>query len=89
MADISSAQISVETTATLLVTADTDGCLAYLHNKTGTVIYLGNDTVTTSTGMGIDSGAGVVLFTLPANAKLYGIVAAGSTTMQILKIGNN
>ncbi len=89
MADISSAQVSVGTTATLLVTADTDGCQLYLHNKGGTVTYLGSDAVTSSTGMGIDSGAGVVHITLPANAKLYAITASGTQTVQILKVGND
>lgn len=89
MADISSAQVSVGTSATLIVTADTDGCLVYLHNKGGTVTYLGGSDVTSTTGMGIDSGAGPVLITLPANAKLYAITAAGSQTIQILKVGNN
>lgn len=89
MADITSAQVSVGTTATLLVTADTDGCHVFVHNKTGTVAYLGGDDVTSSNGMGIDSGAGPVEITLPANAKLYGITNSGTVTVQVLKIGNN
>lgn len=88
MAEVSSAQVSVGTSATLLVTADTDGCQLLIHNKTGTVAYLGGADVTASTGMGIDSGAGPVPLTLPANAKLYGITSSGSVTVQVLKIGN-
>ena len=88
MADISSAQVSVSTAATLLVTADTDGCVVLVHNKGGTVTYLGDATVTSSTGMGIDSAAGVIEMRLPANAKLYGVTNAGTQAVQILKIGN-
>lgn len=89
MADVSSAQISVTSTATLIVNADTDGCRILVHNKTGTVVYLGGSDVTSSNGMGVDSGAGPVEITLPANAKLYGITASSSTTVQVLKIGND
>ena len=89
MADVSSAQVSVGTTATLIVAADTDGCIVVAHNKGGTVVYLGDATVTSSTGMGIDSAAGPVQLTLPANAKLYAATASGTQTIQVLKIGNN
>ena len=88
MADISSAQVSVSTAATLLVTADTDGCVVLVHNKGGTVTYLGDGTVTSSTGIGIDSAAGVIEMRLPANAKLYGVTNSGTQVVQILKIGN-
>jgi hypothetical protein len=89
MPDLSSAQITVTTAATLLVSADSDGCRLLVHNKTGTVVYLGASDVTTSTGMGIDSAAGPVSISLGAGAKLYGIVASGSPVIQILIMGNN
>jgi hypothetical protein len=73
----------------LIVQADSDGCDVYIHNKTGTVVYLGASDVTSSTGMGIDSAAGPIKIVLPANAKLYGITASGTPSIQILKIGNN
>lgn len=88
MAEISSAQVSVGTTATLIVTADTDGCVVLVHNKGGTVTYLGGSDVTSSNGMGIDSGAGPVEMRLPANAKLYAVTNSGTQDIQILKIGN-
>ena len=89
MADVSSAQITMGTSPVLIVQADADGCRLYVHNKTGTVVYLGASNVTSSTGMGIDSAAGVVELTLPANAKLYGVTASGTPDLQILKIGND
>jgi hypothetical protein len=39
--------------------------------------------------MGIDSAAGPVSINLAAGAKLYGIVASGTPTIQILFMGNN
>lgn len=86
---IKSSQVATNSsTATLLVTADSDGCRVTVHNKTGTVVYLGGATVTSSTGMGIDSGAGPVSFLLQAGDKLYGISASSTPTIQILTIGN-
>jgi hypothetical protein len=88
MADVSSAQIDMSTARALIVQADSDGCRILLHNRTGTVVYIGGDDVLSTTGMGIDSAAGPVEITLPANAKLYGITASGTPSIQILKIGN-
>jgi hypothetical protein len=89
MPDLSSAQVTVTSAATLLVSADNDGCRVLVHNKTATVVYLGASDVTASTGMGIDSAAGPVSINLAAGAKLYGIVASGTPTIQILLMGNN
>ena len=88
MADVSSAQVEMSTARALIVQADSDGCRILLHNRTGTIVYIGGDDVLSSTGMGIDSAAGPVEITLPANAKLYGITASGTPSIQILKIGN-
>jgi len=89
VADISSAQVAMGTTAALIVQADSDGCRILLHNRTGTIVYIGAADVLSSTGMGIDSAAGPVEITLPANAKLYGITASGTPSIQVLKVGND
>ena len=88
MADVTSAQVAMNaSTATLITRGDADGCVLRIHNKTSTVIYLGGSDVTASTGMGIDSAAGPIEFRLPAGAELYGIVASGTPSIQMLRIG--
>jgi hypothetical protein len=47
---VSSAQITMSTTRTLITRADTDGCTIHLHNKTGTVVYIGGADVTAANG---------------------------------------
>lgn len=88
MADISSAQVTVGTTPTLLVQADTDGCRVLIHKVQAHTIYLGADNVTTSNGFLFDHD-GTVDISLPANAKLYACCTSGTETAYVLKIGNN
>ncbi|MFM2103978.1 MAG: hypothetical protein RL006_145 [Chloroflexota bacterium] len=86
---IKSAHVSVNSTApTLIVSADNDGCRATVHNKTGTVTYLGGSDVTSSSGLGIDSGAGPVSFLLQPGDRLYAITASSTATVQVMTIGN-
>ena len=75
-------------TATLLVTADVDGCRLTVHHQGAGTVYLGGSNVTASNGMGLDTGAGPTAITLGANDKLYGIASAGTPSIQILIIGN-
>jgi hypothetical protein len=90
MAEISNAQIATNaTTPTLIVEADVDGCAVMVHNRTGIVIYLGDASVTSATGLGIDSAAGLIDIKLPPQAKLYAIAASSTPSIQILKVGNN
>jgi hypothetical protein len=83
---ISSTQVTVGTSATLLVTADNDGCRVLLHKQQQHTIYLGGAGVTTSTGFLFDHD-GTVDISLKAGDKLYG-VAASSETCYIMTIGN-
>lgn len=85
---VSSAQITMGATRTLITRADTDGCVVYVHNRTGTVVYVGGADVTAANGMGIDSAAGPVRMTLDATDTLYGITASGTPDIQVLRIGN-
>jgi len=80
---ISSAQITVTTSATLLVAADAQAEQVNLHSSSGT-IYLGDSNVTASTGYRMDNGDKVVLQN-HENA-IYGICSTGSATMSVLVI---
>ena len=89
MADISSAQVSVTTAATLLVQADTDGCRVFIHHSGGGSIWLGGDNVTSANGFNLDNADGFIEIALPPNAKLYARTSTGTETAQVLKVGNN
>ena len=79
---ISSAQVTVTTTPTLLVAGDAGAEQVNLHSK-GT-IYLGGADVTTSTGYQMDNGDKVVLQN--HESPIYGIIASGTGIMQVLVI---
>ena len=76
------AQVSVSTSATLLVTANRADQLVYLHSSSG-IIYLGNSDVTTSTGYRMDNGDKLSM-QLSDNEALYGIVSSGTATMMVM-----
>jgi hypothetical protein len=78
---ISSAQITVTTSPTLLVAGDAGAEQVNLHAKH--TIYLGGADVTTSTGYQMDNGDKVVLQN--HESPIYGI-SASSGTMQVLVI---
>ena len=88
MAAIGSSRVTVTTTATLLVTGDSDGCRVLLHNPNATAVILGGSDVTSSTGLALDSAAGPTELTIPPFGELYGIVATGTVVIQVLVFGN-
>jgi hypothetical protein len=87
----SSAQISVGTTATLLVAASIFHQTAYLHNLSGgggggggnNPIFLGGPNVTTSNGYKLNSGASLTLSVENYDA-LYAICASGTVDVSVL-----
>jgi hypothetical protein len=88
----SSAQISVGTTATLLVAASIFHQTAYLHNLAGGgggggggnhPIFLGGPNVTTANGYKLNSGASLTLMVENYDA-LYAICATGTVDVSVL-----
>lgn len=79
-----SAQVSVGTTATLLVDADNTYREIRLHALSNTSVYLGASDVTTTTGFLLEKDDGAATITVPPNEKLYGVVASGTETVTIL-----
>jgi hypothetical protein len=78
-----SAQISVTTTATIIVPASNFDQTANLHNLGGGAMYLGGANVTTSNGYKFDNGDKLTV-TVGDHEALYGITASGTQTVAVL-----
>ena len=78
-----SAQVSVGTTATLLVAASTFDQTVWLHNSGGGALYIGSSNVTTANGYKLDNDDKMEL-PVGDNEPLYGIVASGTNTVYVL-----
>ncbi len=78
-----SAQVTVTTTATLLVAANFMDQTVWIHNSGG-ALYIGASNVTTANGYKLDTDDKMEL-PVGDNEGLYGIVASGSNTVFILK----
>jgi hypothetical protein len=78
-----SAQVSVGTTATLLVAANFMDQTVWIHNSGG-ALYIGASNVTTANGYKLDTDDKMEL-PVGDNEGLYGIVASGTNTVFILK----
>ena len=83
---VSTRQVALSTSPTLLVQADTDGCTVYLHVQN--TVYVGGAAVTTSTGMRLDSAAGPQVIQLRENDALYAVVGSGTPTVTLMTVGN-
>lgn len=79
-----SAQVTVTTTATLLVAANIMDQTVALHNLGGGAVYLGNANVTTSNGYKFDNGDKLQV-PVGDNEGLYAITASGTHTVAVLK----
>jgi hypothetical protein len=78
-----SSQVSVGTTATLLVAASTFDQTVWVHNSGG-ALYIGGSNVTTANGYKLDTDDKMEL-PVGDNEGLYGIVASGTNTVFVLK----
>lgn len=83
---LTSRQVALSNSPTLLVQADIDGCTMHVHTQN--TIYLGGASVTTSTGMRLDSAAGPFTLALQPGDAVYAIVATGTPTVTLLTVGN-
>ena len=84
-----SAQVSVGTTATLLVAASNFDQTAYVHNMahgggSGNPVFLGDANVTTANGFELDASAYVTIGVGDHEA-LYAICASGTVNVSVLK----
>ena len=74
-------QVSVDGTPVVLVPAASQYQEVHLH--TSSILYIGDSTVSTSTGLRLDNGDKLT-FTIAPNYSLYGITASGSQTVYVL-----
>ena len=78
-------QVTVTTSPTLLIAADNNPVLVHLHLHDNTDnVYIGNSTVTTSTGLRLIKQDSFEVNLLPANA-LYAIITTGTATVSTIK----
>lgn len=86
---VTSAQVSVTTTATLLSAVESDdrsGSSLLASNQGAVTVYLGSDSVTTGAGFPLAAGSSMSVDLQPGES-LYGIVASGTCTVAVLRVG--
>ena len=78
--------IAVTSTRAKIVTPDADGCRLMLHTIGNTDVYIGGDTVTTSTGLLLDKDAAAVEIRLRPGDELWAVCGTTETlTYMILE----
>ena len=79
----SSAQVSVNSTATVIVAETAFDQTVYLHNSGGGVVYLGAANVTTANGYKLDNGDKITIGVGDHEA-LYAVTASGTNVVSVL-----
>ena len=79
-----SSSITVTTSPTLIVGADNQNRYVYLHIMGNATVYLGNGTVTTSTGLPTEKHTSPIEIMIPLGETLYGIVVADTEVVRVL-----
>ena len=79
----SSAQVSINSTASVLVAATAFDQTVYIHNSGGGVVYLGAANVTTANGYKLDNGDKITIGVGDHEA-LYAVTASGTNVVSVL-----
>lgn len=74
--------VTVTTSATLLINADNQNRVCYLHSTSGST-YLGDSAVTVSTGLHLPNNQTIEIH-LPLGQTIYGITGSGTTDVRVL-----
>ena len=74
--------ITVTTSPTLVVAADNQPRICYLHSTSGST-YLGDSAVTVSSGLHLPNNATITI-QVPFGETLYGITNTGTTNVRLL-----
>ena len=82
---ISTRQVTVTTSPTLLVDATAEAEEVHLHAAGGHKIHLGGADVTIEKGYELDNGEKIVIQN--KNNPIYGVINTGSTLVQVMAIG--
>ena len=78
-----SAQVTVNSTATVLVAETAFDQTVYLHNSGGGVVYLGAANVSTANGYKLDNGDKLTIGVGDHEA-LYAVTASGTNVVSVL-----
>ncbi len=82
---LTSTQITITTSPTLLVAASSNPQLIHLHLHENTDnVYIGNETVTTSTGLRLIKQDAFDINIAPGNS-LYAIISTSTATVSLIK----
>jgi hypothetical protein len=79
----SSAQVTVNATATVIVAETAFDQTVYLHNSGGGVVYLGAANVNTANGYKLDNGDKITIGVGDHEA-LYAVTASGTNVVSVL-----
>ena len=80
-----SSQVTVTTSPTLLIAGDTNPILVHLHLHDNTDnVYIGNASVTTSTGLRLPKLDSFEIQLMPGNS-LYAIITTSTATVSCIK----
>jgi len=74
--------VTVTTSATLLIAADNQPRICYLHSGSGS-LYIGGSDVTAANGIHLPNGTTMEI-TVPFNETIYGITSSGTNTVRVL-----
>jgi hypothetical protein len=77
-----SVAVTVTTSPTLLVAADNQNRIIWLHTTSGSA-YLGNSAVTDATGLHLENNSTLEIH-LPLGETLYGVASSGTTNVRVL-----
>jgi hypothetical protein len=77
-----SVAVTVTTSPTLLIAADDQNRICYLHTTSGSS-YLGDSTVTSSSGLHVPNNQTIEIH-LPLGETLYGVAGTGTTNVRVL-----
>lgn len=84
---ITTAQTVIDTTPTLIATGVVGASWLHMHAPAGgNQIYIGDATVSTTTGFELHKGQTVIVW-LPESGKIYGVVASATETLPWLLTG--
>ena len=82
---ISTRQVTVTTSATILVDDTAEAEEVHLHASGGQAVYLGNSDVNITNGFQMANGEKITLQN--KNNPIYGVTNSGTTVVQVLVIG--
>ena len=84
---ISSTNITITTSPTLIATGKTGASWVYIHAPSGgNAVYVGASNVTVAQGLELTKGV-VVAFWLPETDNLYGIVGSNTQPLMVMQSG--